>query len=455
MKKITAIILAEVIVMAFTLSGCDSSDYKKAMELYNEGNYTEAAAMFEKLGDYEDSAKMLDICTNEAKLIEADELLKAGDTEAVKAILDEVGGYEGATDMITAYKFVTLDHFIRETPFDLYGIREFYRALPEDYEYNGVTVAEQKQMLEKYKEFVDICGGWTCSQDSPVRLDTSYYSWTSEVLKEYPKMTIFAKINEDGTVSLLGEAEFIILTSGSGQYQELTLPFKYTGATMPSNIPIDNYSTDALTVSCSLDYTGSAFIFKPTVSMGSIKSTGTFKYDTHSSYASIDPTEWDADNSDSAAAEASNDFGDTAQSTTSAQTGGESLSLQKADGMAEINYVGWEHPPKGFFSDNSIDVSKVICLLFDYTNNSEDPNYVGNDFSMSAYQNGVQLDGAVELGSVHSGVYEPAENLGKQTIMGGTITIGNYFLLEDDSPVTVIVKDRWSDNKQTMTINIK
>ncbi|MBQ9986541.1 MAG: hypothetical protein IJP38_09600 [Oscillospiraceae bacterium] len=52
-KRIAAFILA--LVMVFTLTGCKSSDYKKAMALFDEGNFSEAQAAFEALGDYKDS----------------------------------------------------------------------------------------------------------------------------------------------------------------------------------------------------------------------------------------------------------------------------------------------------------------------------------------------------------------------------------------------------------------
>ena len=43
------------------LTGCDSSDYKKATELYESGNYDEAYEAFTELGDYKDSANMADL----------------------------------------------------------------------------------------------------------------------------------------------------------------------------------------------------------------------------------------------------------------------------------------------------------------------------------------------------------------------------------------------------------
>ena len=53
MKKLVALLM--VIVALLGLTGCDSRNYEKAVGLYEEGQYAEAAEIFEELGDYEDS----------------------------------------------------------------------------------------------------------------------------------------------------------------------------------------------------------------------------------------------------------------------------------------------------------------------------------------------------------------------------------------------------------------
>ena len=56
-KNIAAVVL--VLAMIFLLTACKSKDYKAAVALYEEGKYTQAAAMFDQLGDYKDSQDML------------------------------------------------------------------------------------------------------------------------------------------------------------------------------------------------------------------------------------------------------------------------------------------------------------------------------------------------------------------------------------------------------------
>ena len=77
MKKLFTLILSLVILVMIT--GCDSTDYKKAVSLYESGKYEEAIEMFEELGDYEDSAeKVLDCQYNMAVIAyESEEYISA------------------------------------------------------------------------------------------------------------------------------------------------------------------------------------------------------------------------------------------------------------------------------------------------------------------------------------------------------------------------------------------
>lgn len=73
MKRIVALIL--VLSMVLVLCGCSSSNYKKAVDLYEKGNYEEAMTLFEKVGDYEDSEeyiRKLEVLLNPEAAIEAE-----------------------------------------------------------------------------------------------------------------------------------------------------------------------------------------------------------------------------------------------------------------------------------------------------------------------------------------------------------------------------------------------
>ena len=92
-KKLLAILI--LCITVFSLTACDSSDYKKAMSLYESGDYEEAAKMFVELGDYEDSAEM----AVKAK----EELMYVTYADVFEALKQETWYFNGGSDTILNY----------------------------------------------------------------------------------------------------------------------------------------------------------------------------------------------------------------------------------------------------------------------------------------------------------------------------------------------------------------
>ena len=67
MRKILCLCL--VLALCLCLCSCKSSDYKKAMSLYEAGEYEQAIAAFEALADYKDSVQKIDECKYGAAVI--------------------------------------------------------------------------------------------------------------------------------------------------------------------------------------------------------------------------------------------------------------------------------------------------------------------------------------------------------------------------------------------------
>lgn len=63
--------VALVLALCLCLTGCKSSDYKKAVGLQESGDYQAAAEMFQALGDYQDSAIRLGTCNDFITAIES------------------------------------------------------------------------------------------------------------------------------------------------------------------------------------------------------------------------------------------------------------------------------------------------------------------------------------------------------------------------------------------------
>lgn len=89
MKKIIiALILS--LLMVTMLTGCDSTDYKKAVSFYENGEYAAAMEIFEALGDYEDAPAMVASCSYQLAL----NLVNQGKYQEAQAIFLSLGDYE-------------------------------------------------------------------------------------------------------------------------------------------------------------------------------------------------------------------------------------------------------------------------------------------------------------------------------------------------------------------------
>ena len=91
MKKNLFGLLTLVIVIAFAFAGCGKGgDYKKALSLFENGQYGEAASIFQELGDYENSVEM----AKSSKYQEGKALFDAGSFEEARNIFSGLGEYE-------------------------------------------------------------------------------------------------------------------------------------------------------------------------------------------------------------------------------------------------------------------------------------------------------------------------------------------------------------------------
>jgi len=91
--KVVALLL--VFSMVFGMTGCKSSDYKKAVGLYEDGKYEQAEKMFAELGDYKDSALM----ATKSSYAYAEELMDDGEYEEAAEIFTELDDYEDSQEL--------------------------------------------------------------------------------------------------------------------------------------------------------------------------------------------------------------------------------------------------------------------------------------------------------------------------------------------------------------------
>ena len=96
MKKFFAVIL--ILSMVVSLCACDSSDYKEALEFYKDEMYKQARDIFVELGDYEDSAQMVNACDYQIAM----EHMEDKKYDQAREIFVGLGDYEDSAQMVNA-----------------------------------------------------------------------------------------------------------------------------------------------------------------------------------------------------------------------------------------------------------------------------------------------------------------------------------------------------------------
>ena len=99
LKAATAVAL--ICVLMVSMTGCDALDYRDAIDLYNSGNYAQAAEIFEQLGDFEDSAHLKTLC----RYWIAVDTMESGDYAAAISLLEAMNGYDDTPQRITECKY--------------------------------------------------------------------------------------------------------------------------------------------------------------------------------------------------------------------------------------------------------------------------------------------------------------------------------------------------------------
>ena len=117
-----------------------------------------------------------------------------------------------------------------------------------------------------------------------------------------------------------------------------------------------------------------------------------------------------------------------------------------------VDYVGQEYATAGMLLRTDEDPSKTIILNFDYTITGDSPSLFSTDFEVSAYQNGLGLNtpASYNEAALTQGLTNYYSS--DQLLPNQTVPIGVMFVLEDDSPVTVIVQDKESDDHSDLML---
>lgn len=125
MKKFGWILCLLLLVAAFT--GCNATEYKKAVELYESGQYAQAQNIFEELGEYEDSQAKAQDC----RYMQGQALMESGKYEEAEEIFRKLGGYKDSNTYAQDCKWYLFAEYVENN--DVSEMRNIASGLPYSY----------------------------------------------------------------------------------------------------------------------------------------------------------------------------------------------------------------------------------------------------------------------------------------------------------------------------------
>lgn len=177
MKKIFILILTLIMVLGAV--GCSNQDYEEALELYEKGNYEEAQSIFAELGDYENSAEMVQDCIYNRALV----FLGRNHVEAEAEGAAYATNADGALD-----EWVTSDTDLKEALALLESISEYKDATQLIEEVNTEKNYREAKMLFENGEF-DLAEPLFVAVGEDYRDEAYKYIAAIPLLKEYANTT--------------------------------------------------------------------------------------------------------------------------------------------------------------------------------------------------------------------------------------------------------------------------
>ena len=98
-------ILLILLCLCVSMTGCKVLDYTKATGLYEKGEYTQALALYQSLGDYADSESMALLCSQKANYAEAGRLYVNGRYEQALTLYEGLGMYADSPVKVLACRY--------------------------------------------------------------------------------------------------------------------------------------------------------------------------------------------------------------------------------------------------------------------------------------------------------------------------------------------------------------
>lgn len=134
--------------------------------------------------------------------------------------------------------------------------------------------------------------------------------------------------------------------------------------------------------------------------------------------------------------------GESAPEETTVQADGP-INYENDEGI--VTFKGIRHVKEGFLADDETgEWKKVIVVEFDYTNKTDEPKQFQNSFRFKVFQNNVEItDGGMTYYNEEGP--ESLQTFYHEALKGGTLTVGQFFLTEDESDITIILYSNSGD----------
>lgn len=119
-----------------------------------------------------------------------------------------------------------------------------------------------------------------------------------------------------------------------------------------------------------------------------------------------------------------------------------------------LKYVGFEKANDNLivYGNQGNEEKNAIVLKFEFTNLQDTPSAVHSTFEIQLYQNGVEIREASAYSSDGGDQFNLARNYQSTVLKGSTVTFGMIFPVENDSKLSVMIKDKYSDQYQMIDI---
>ena len=210
-------------ICLFLLTGCKSSDYKKAYELCNTGNYDEAKNIYESLADYKDSKELAVECS----YLKAQKLLADGDYNSAEDLFISLADYKDSKEYVKECDYQKVLQKINDNDFksakeDLINLGDYKDSkeliMKCDY-------VEAKELFDKQNwldslEIFKSLGNYEDSESYAQKCDSKISGYTVEDFMN----RLITSYNSGNT--LIGDVESNFIISALDSNEEIHFEYK-------------------------------------------------------------------------------------------------------------------------------------------------------------------------------------------------------------------------------------